>query len=148
MGGKPCVLRSPTCVSFWRRAVPGQNHRCFCQGPIFVERTSRSTPPTLLKNLPHTHTHTLRIGCPELKAVPHAGRGFQFLRVPVRTIGAWGSSNGEMAQRGRTRTADEQADENLELCNSSRFLAWPHAMQKVGKFAGTQLDVSNCITGD
>ena len=27
----------------------------------------------------------------DLIAVPHAGLGFQFLRVPVRTIGAWGS---------------------------------------------------------
>ena len=31
-----------------------------------------------------THTHTLRIGCTELKAVPHAGLGFHFLRVQVR----------------------------------------------------------------
>ena len=29
-------------------------------------------------------THTLRIGCTELKAVPHAGLGYQFLRVQVR----------------------------------------------------------------
>ena len=27
---------------------------------------------------------TLRIGCTELKAVPHAGLGYQFLRVQVR----------------------------------------------------------------
>ena len=30
-----------------------------------------------------THTHTLEILCTELKAVPHAGLGFQFLRVHV-----------------------------------------------------------------
>ena len=84
----------------------------------------------------------------DLTAVPHAGLGFHFLRVHVRTTGSWGSSRGSRAQKQKKRTADEQADENLELCNSSRFLAWPHAMQKVGKFAGTQLDVSNCITGD
>ena len=31
------------------------------------------------------HIHdTLRIGCTELKAVPHAGLGYQFLRVQVR----------------------------------------------------------------
>ena len=29
--------------------------------------------------------NTLRIGCTELKAVPHAGLGFHFLRVQVRT---------------------------------------------------------------
>ena len=32
-----------------------------------------------------TRPNTLRIGCTELKAVPHAGLGFQFLRVHVRT---------------------------------------------------------------
>ena len=34
--------------------------------------------------------NTLEILCTELNAVPHAGLGFHFLRVPVRTIGAWG----------------------------------------------------------
>ena len=34
---------------------------------------------------PYT-THTLRIGCTKLKAVPRAGLGFQFLREPIRTI--------------------------------------------------------------
>ena len=43
----------------------------------------------------HTHAHTLRIGCTELKAVPHASLGYHFLRVQVRTTEAWGSSKGE-----------------------------------------------------
>ena len=41
--------------------------------------------PVKLRNAPHGGTDTLRIGCTELKAVPHAGLGFQFLRVHVRT---------------------------------------------------------------
>ena len=36
------------------------------------------------KVLGHSLDHTLRIGCTELKAVPHAGLGYQFLRVQVR----------------------------------------------------------------
>ena len=45
-----------------------------------------STPFQTVKNTcatSTTHTHTLRIGCTELKAVLHAGLGFQFLRVQV-----------------------------------------------------------------
>ena len=42
----------------------------------------------LLETDGDTHTHTLEILCTELNAVPHAGLGFHFLRVPVRTIGA------------------------------------------------------------
>ena len=55
----------------------------------------------------HTHTHTLRIGCTELKAVPHAGLGFHFLRVRVRTNGAWGSARGNRAKSSRSKTASE-----------------------------------------
>ena len=35
----------------------------------------------------------------ELKAVPHAGLGFQFVRVHVRTTGSWRSSRGSRAQK-------------------------------------------------
>ena len=45
--------------------------------------------------------HTLRIGCTELKAVPHAGLGFQFLREQVRTTGTWRTLRGKKAQSGR-----------------------------------------------
>ena len=34
----------------------------------------------------------------DLIAVPHADLGFHFLRVPVRTIGAWRSSRGKGAK--------------------------------------------------
>ena len=39
--------------------------------------------------------YTLRIGCTELKAVPHASLGYHFLRVQVRATEAWGSSKGK-----------------------------------------------------
>ena len=54
-----------------------------------------------------TRPNTLRIGCTELKAVPHAGLGFHFLRVRVRTNGAWGSARGNRAKSSRSKTASE-----------------------------------------
>ena len=42
----------------------------------------------------------------DLTAVPHAGLGYHFLRVQVRTTGASGSSNGEGAKISRSRAAN------------------------------------------
>ena len=53
-----------------------------------------------------TRPNTLRIGCTELKAVPHAGLGFHFLRIRIRTTGASGSSNGEGAKLVRRNRSD------------------------------------------
>ena len=41
----------------------------------------------------------------DLTAVPHAGLGYQFPRVPVRTIGSWGSARGSEAKNSRLSTA-------------------------------------------
>ena len=46
-----------------------------------------------------TRPNTLEILCTELNAVPHAGLGFHFLRVHVRTTGSWRSSRGSRAQK-------------------------------------------------
>ena len=45
-----------------------------------------------------THTHTLMIMRTELKAVPHAGLGYHFLRVQVRTTQAWGLQKEERSK--------------------------------------------------
>ena len=59
--------------------------------------------------------YTLRIGCTELKAVPHAGLRFQFLRVRVRTTGSWRSSRGSRAQKEEN---DRRADK-MTSCRAS-----------------------------
>ena len=79
--------------------------------------------------------HTLRIWCTELNAVPHAGLGFHFLRVQVRTTGSWRSSNGEMAQRRRKRTTDEQADD-VPLAS-----AVPKDIKRTSKLRGSWLSL-------
>ena len=53
-----------------------------------------------------THTHTLRILCTELKAVPHAGLGFQFLRVHVQPTGTLRTSRGKKAKSSKRRRSD------------------------------------------
>ena len=61
-------------------------------------------------------SHTLRIGCTELNAVPHAGLGFQFLRVQVRTTGSWRSSRGSRAQKEEgERRADKMTSWRARL---------------------------------
>ena len=75
----------------------------------------------------------------DLTAVPHAGLGFHFLRVHVRTTGSWRSSRGSRAQKEEnerrtnrltTFRSHLQFQENIK---SSRFLAWPLAIRKFGK---------------
>ena len=54
---------------------------------------------------------TLRIGCTELKAVPHAGLGFHFLRVPVGSHRILGVFKRKGGPKGKDRTTNEQADD-------------------------------------
>ena len=52
----------------------------------------------------------------DLIAVPHAGLGFHFLRVPVRTNGAWRSSRGRRAQKEEDeRRADKMTSWRASL---------------------------------
>ena len=64
-----------------------------------------------------TRRNTLMDMHTELKAVPHAGLGFQFLRVHVRTTGSWRSSRGSKAQNGRGRATNRQVD--VVACKSA-----------------------------
>ena len=73
------------------RYTNGRLHSLPLQRLSFVGQGSslEALPPCLETSEPlctgaDTHTHTLRILCTELNAVPHAGLGFQFLRVQVR----------------------------------------------------------------
>ena len=58
-----------------------------------------------------TRPNTLRIGCTELKAVPHAGLGFHFLRVPVGSHRILGVFKRKGGPKGKDRTTNEQADD-------------------------------------
>ena len=73
-------------------------------------------------------THTLMDMRTDLTAVPHAGLGFQFLRVHVRTKGSWRSSRGSRAQKEEDeRRADKMTSwrASLRLLRNHvrRFLA-------------------------
>jgi len=67
------------------------------------------------------HTHTLRIGCTELKAVPHAGLGYHFLRVQVKPNGGWGSSNGSEAQSASTKSTSSDRQDDGGPCTSAEL---------------------------
>ena len=80
--------------------------------------------------------HTLRIGCTELKAMPHAGLGFHFLRVPVgnqRILGVFkrrGGPKGKETNDDRGSNKMTAARAHLQKVNQSpkqyrvvRFLA-------------------------
>ena len=77
-----------------------------CRYPRFVTmRFGSSVVPLHLVPL-RRQLHTLEILCTELNAVPHAGLGFHFLRVPVRTLGAWGSGRGSEAKSVRSKATN------------------------------------------
>ena len=58
-----------------------------------------------------TRPNKLRIGSAELKAVPHAGLGFHFLRVPVGSHRILGVFKRKGGPKGKDRTTNEQADD-------------------------------------
>ena len=49
----------------------------------------------------------------DVNAVPHTSLGYHFLRVQVRTIGAWRSSKGEGAKVGQKLKTER--DEQVEM---------------------------------
>ena len=70
--------------------------------------------------------------------MPHAGLGFHVLRVPVRTNGAWRSSRGTEAKVSSRRRSDKVT--TVVLVCRVRFLAQPHAIQKIGKLQVRERD--------
>ena len=115
--------------------------------PLILQSLSPTLALTLTLTL--TLTHTLEILCTELNAVPHAGLGFQFLRVPVRTIGAWGSGRGSEAKSSRSKTANES--NRLTTCRSHLplevlGLASCHFSKRKMKKAGTSVSVPTDIS--
>ena len=65
-------------------------------------------PPAGIKQgkLLDTECDTLIEMRTDVHAVPHAGLGFHFLRIRIRTTGALGSSNGERAKLIRRNRSD------------------------------------------
>ena len=61
---------------------------------------------TLSPTLTLTHTHTLMDMRTDLTAVPHAGLGYHFLRVQVRTPGSWRSSREKRAKLASRKRND------------------------------------------
>ena len=59
----------------------------------------------------------------ELVAAPHAGLGFQFLRVLVKPDGGWGSSRGTEAKGVSRRRSDRMHMTTVVLVCRVRFLA-------------------------
>ena len=68
-----------------------------------------------------TRPNTLRIGCTELKAVPHAGLGYHFPRVQVKPNGGWGSSNGSEAQSASTKSMSSDRQDDGGPCTSAEL---------------------------
>ena len=69
--------------SHGKRPWKASNSNCLAASE-FASRSYNVTQVVLLTTFSEGAeplSHTLRIGCTELKAVPHAGLGFQFLRV-------------------------------------------------------------------
>ena len=78
----------------------------------------------------------------ELTAVPHAGLGYHFLRVQVRTTGSWGSSKGsgaKSASRGRNdRVTTERASLRSVKLNSANV----SAQHGIGQLENRSSDIS------
>ena len=66
------------------------------------------------------HTHTLTLMHTELKAVPHAGLGYHFLRVQVKPNGGWGSSNGSEAQSASAKSTSSRRRDDGGPCVTAR----------------------------
>ena len=73
----------------------------------------------------------------ELTAVPHAGLGYHFLRVQVRTIGSWGLQE-EVGPKAQDRKRRTGRDDVVRTClrNATSTLRLTAANVKIQ--AGTQ----------
>ena len=93
--------------------------------------------------------NTLRIGCAELKAVPHAGLGYHFLRVQVKPNGGWGSSNGSEAQSASTKSTSSDRQDDGGPCASAELKRnkWPPAASYNAPRCTKQVRFHNSLDG-
>ena len=77
----------------------------YCRRRVFAQKARRQQR-TMSNRKGKANARTLMDMRTDLTAVPHAGLGYHFLRVHVRTPGAWRSSKGRVAQSVSRKRSD------------------------------------------